>query len=109
MICKQGHEFYDALVCPVCAQKSSEWMLLKIMERGACSKERVFCILDHIVINTDYWRYVLRGLGISLSLKVPSLCGSLFTLSEMRSGETRIIRKGVKEQPAGKCASCEAQ
>lgn len=110
MVCKQGHTFEDKLACPTCAEQASAAMLMEFLERAIRNRERTFRTLDHIVVNADYWRRVLRDQGVSLNdLAVPVVCGSLVALSEIGRQQGRIHRAMKIEQESGKCRKCEAR
>lgn len=104
MVCKQGHTYSDSLACPTCAQEGSARMLRDFLERAVRSREKTYRVLDHIVVNADYWRRSLAKQGVALNeLYVPALCGALVSLAEVG----RVFKK--PEQEHGKCARCEAR
>lgn len=110
--CRNGHTFDSAatLACPTCAQAASAAMLVEFLERATRNRERTFRTLDHIVVNADYWRRVLREQGVGLNdLAVPSLCGAVVALSEIGRMVGRIHKTIQEEQPSGKCRKCEAR
>jgi hypothetical protein len=110
MVCKQGHEFHDALACPVCAKTASAAMLVEFLERAIRNRERTYRTLDHITVDVNYWRRVLREQGVGLNdLDIPALCGATVPLAEATRMMGAINRGSKDEQPHGKCRACEAR
>lgn len=110
MICKQGHEFFDKLSCPVCAKESSAAMLVEFLERAVRNRERTYRTLDHITVNADYWKRSLQKQDVGTTeVEVPMLCGAVRPLAEIARAIQRIVKRSAEDQEYGKCYRCESR
>lgn len=110
MVCKNGHEFHDALACPVCAKDASGRMLVEFLERAIRNRERTYRTLDHVTVNADHWKRTLREQGVgTVEVEVPMLCGAVTPLAEVARAVQRIVKRSAEEQEYGKCRGCEAR